>query len=163
MPRLTAGHNIFLSFQGASEIIPLHNLFTHFRQTLIVKNDRMFLCPVLGNVLLAFLMLLMGIFLFGCSPKYLGPERVDGGVRFSIKAGNAKKVAIVGNFNQWDAEKDVLSGPDSDGMWKITIPIPEGRYEYLFLINGEEWVLDPTVPFMDDGLGGKNSVVSIKR
>lgn len=109
------------------------------------------------------LLLLAGILIAGCSLKYAGPERVKGGVRFALESKDAKKVAIVGGFNQWDPEKDVLSGPDSDGMWQITIPIPEGRYEYLFLINGKEWTLDPTVPFVDDGLGGKNSVVSIKR
>ncbi len=109
------------------------------------------------------LLMLAGILISGCSLKYAGPERVKDGVRFALESKNAKRVAIVGSFNQWDPEKDVLSGPDSDGMWEITIPIPEGRYEYLFLINGEKWVLDPTVLFVDDGLGGKNSVVSIKR
>lgn len=87
---------------------------------------------------------------------------MKGGVRFALELKNAKKVAIVGAFNQWDSERDVLSGSDGDGMWQITIPLSEGRYEYLFLINEEKWVLDPTVPFVDDGLGGKNSVVLIK-
>ena len=123
-------------------------------------------CPpcVFSHVSGFFLLLLFaGILISACSLKYAGPERVKGGVRFVLEAKNAKRVAIVGSFNQWDSEKDVLSGPDSDGMWNITILLPEGRYEYLFLINGEEWVLDPTVPFVDDGLGGKNSAVSIKR
>ena len=118
---------------------------------------------VFSHVSSFFLLLLFaGILVSGCSVKYAGPERVKGGVRFALEAKDAKKVAIVGGFNQWDPEKDVLSGPD-DGIWEITIPLPEGRYEYLFLINGEKWALDPTAPFMDDGLGGKNSVVSIKR
>jgi len=120
-------------------------------------------CFLSHRVVCFFLILLSGVVVSACNLKYRGPELVDGGVRFSMEAKDAKKVAIVGSFNQWDPEKDVLSGPDGDGMWKITILLPEGRYEYLFLINGEEWVLDPTVPFVDDGLGGKNSVVSIKR
>lgn len=123
-------------------------------------------CPpcVFSQVAGFFLLLLFaGILVSGCSLKYAGPERVKDGVRFALEAKEAKKVAIVGGFNQWDPEKGLLSGPDGDGIWEITIPLPEGRYEYLFLINGEKWALDPTVPFTDDGLGGKNSVVSIKR
>ncbi|MCL5022425.1 MAG: glycogen-binding domain-containing protein [Nitrospirae bacterium] len=123
------------------------------------------LSPGLSSLVVGFfpVVLFAGILIAGCSVKYAGPERVEDGVRFALEAKDAKKVAIAGSFNQWDPEKDVLSGPDSDGMWQITIPLPEGRYEYLFLIDGAKWVLDPTVPFVDDGLGGKNSVVSIKQ
>lgn len=95
--------------------------------------------------------------------KYAGPEITDRGVRFSIKDRNAKKVSLVGSFNGWDADKDPLVGPDEDGMWSITLPLVDGRYEYLFLIDREKWVPDPDVPFMDDGLGGRNSVILIKR
>ena len=123
-------------------------------------------CPpcVFSQVSGFFLLLLFaGMLVSGCSLKYAGPERVKGGVRFALAAKDATKVAIVGAFNQWDPEKNVLSGPDGDGMWEITIPLTEGRYEYLFLINGEKWALDSMTPFIDDGLGGKNSVVSIER
>lgn len=99
------------------------------------------------------------LFFPGCSLKYLGPHAEDGGVRFSIKAPGAKKVAIAGSFNQWDAGSNILSGPDDEGIWTIVLPLAEGRYEYLFLIDGTKWVLDPEVPFEDDGFGGKNSVV----
>jgi hypothetical protein len=166
MPRLTAGHNIFLAFQGASEIIPLHNLFIYSCIIRSMQFKGKTGCPPCFFLWVSGLflpLLFVSLFISGCSLKYAGPERVKGGVRFAFEAENAKRVAIVGGFNQWDPGKDLLSGPDSDGMWEITIPILEGRYEYLFLINGEKWVLDPTVPFVDDGLGGKNSVVSIKR
>lgn len=103
------------------------------------------------------------IFLYGCSPQYLKPTIVEGGVRFSIRALEAKRVAIVGSFNQWDKDKDALPGPDADGIWSITLPLKDGRYEYLFLIGGGKWMLDPSVPSVDDGFGGKNSVIHIKR
>ena len=103
------------------------------------------------------------IFLYGCSPQYLKPTIVEGGVRFYVKSPDAKKVAIVGSFNQWDKDKDALSGPDGDGIWSITLPLKDGRYEYLFLIDGEKWMLDPSVPSVEDGMGGRNSVVYIKK
>lgn len=100
--------------------------------------------------------------LYGCSAKYAGPQFVKGGVQFSVKAPDAKKVSIAGSFNRWDIEKDVLAGPDEAGIWSITIPLGEGRYEYLFVINGEKWLIDPHGPFAADGLGGKNSVVFVE-
>lgn len=107
--------------------------------------------------------LFLFFFLYGCSAKYAGPRIIDGGVRFSIKAQNAKKVTITGSFNKWDAERDALVGPDEEGVWSITLPLGGGRYEYLFVIDGDKWVLDPGVPFADDGMGGKNSVFVLRK
>jgi len=106
--------------------------------------------------------LLTIFFLLGCSAKYAGPQVVKGGVRFSVKAQDAKNVTIAGSFNRWDIEKDALAGPDEAGLWRITIPLGEGRHEYLFVIDGKEWLLDPHSPFADDGLGGKNSLVFVE-
>lgn len=110
-----------------------------------------------------YFLLIHGVFLLGCSLKYTGPKIVKGGVMFSVKAQNAKKVTIVGSFNQWDTEKDILTDTDGDGIWSITLPLADGRYEYLFLIDGEQWLLDPAVPSVDDGFGGRNSAITIKR
>lgn len=109
------------------------------------------------------LMLFLFISLYGCSVKYAGPEVLDDGVRFSIKAPNAQAVTIAGSFNHWDIKKDVLSGPDEEGVWSITLPLAEGRHEYLFVIDGEKWMPDPGVPFADDGMGGRNSVFVLRK
>jgi len=110
----------------------------------------------------AFVVVLV-LFFTGCAAVHWGPEPVDGGVRFSLHAPAAKSVAISGSFNQWDTTKDLLSGPDSRGGWSIVLPLPEGRHEYLFIINGEMWLVDPAVLSVDDGLGGRNSVIVIKK
>lgn len=107
--------------------------------------------------------LLLLILSFSCSPKHIGPVVKENGVTFFVNASAAKRVNIVGSFNQWDKDKSALSGPDSDGIWKITLPLLEERYEYLFLIDGEKWLLDPVMPSIDDGLGGRNSVIHIKK
>jgi len=96
----------------------------------------------------------------GCEPRHWGPELRLEGVYFPLYAPDAKSVAIAGSFNQWDT-KDLLTGPDEYGFWSIILPVPDGRYEYLFLINGKEWELDPGAASVDDGLGGRNSVVVI--
>ena len=107
--------------------------------------------------------LLLLILSFGCSHRYIGPVIEGNGVTFFVNAPHAKKINIVGSFNQWNKDKNALSGPDSDGIWKITLPLLEVRYEYLFLIDGEKWLLDPAMPSVDDGLGGRNSVIHIKK
>lgn len=109
------------------------------------------------------LALLSGLALSGCAPRYAGPRVTDEGVVFSLKAPGASRVVIVGSFNKWDRERDLLSGPDSDGMWRIVLPLGEGRYEYLFLVDGEKWLTDPAVPKVKDGFGGENSVISVRR
>ncbi len=101
------------------------------------------------------------LFFAGCAAERRGPALVDGGVRFSLHAPQARSVAIAGSFNRWDAKKDMLAGPDSHGDWSVALSLPEGRYEYLFIIDGETWMPDPAVPSVDDGIGGRNSVVVI--
>jgi len=112
---------------------------------------------------LLFTLSLMTILLYGCSIKSVGPKILESGVRFSVKIQKAKHVAIAGSFNQWGTEKDVLTDTDGDGIWSIILPLADGRYEYMFLVDGEQWLLDPGAPFTDDELGGRNSVISIKR
>jgi 1,4-alpha-glucan branching enzyme len=110
------------------------------------------------NVLFLILLLLS---IVNCVPKRLGPEITKNGILFSFNAPSAKSVTISGSFNAWDTHKNRLSGPDNNGIWNIIIPLPEGRYEYLFIVDGKKWQPDPSVPEVDDGFGGKNSVLIV--
>ncbi len=105
--------------------------------------------------------LMLFLSLVSCAPKHHGPEVMKEGVFFSFYQPSAKNVAIAGSFNAWDMHKDSLAGPDKNGMWSIVVPLHEGRYEYLFVINGKDWQPDPSVPEVDDGFGGKNSVLLV--
>ena len=112
------------------------------------------------NVLLLVVFLLS---IAGCAQKRLGPEITKDGMLFTLYAPTAKSVTVSGSFNAWDIHKDRMSGPDNKGIWSCVIPLAEGRYEYLFIVNGNEWQPDPSVPSVDDGFGGKNSVVVIEK
>jgi 1,4-alpha-glucan branching enzyme len=114
-------------------------------------------------VLTIALLMLFSVSIIGCEPRLPGPEVRRDGVHFSLYSPEAKNIAIAGSFNQWDVRKDMLTGPDKNGVWTIILPLPEGRYEYLFFINKKEWRLDPATPLADDGFGGKNSVVVIEK
>lgn len=89
------------------------------------------------------------------------PASDAGAVTLSLVLQNAREVALAGSFNQWDRERHKLAGPDPKGRWTITLPLAPGRYEYLFVVNGTDWVPDPAAPSVSDGLGGKNSVLLV--
>lgn len=103
---------------------------------------------------------LLGI-LAGCAPSLRGPEATDNGVRFTLLAPGAKSVALAGSFNRWSADSDRLSGPDEKGVWSLIKPLPPGRYEYRYIVNNRDWILDPEAPSVDDGLGERNSTVIV--
>jgi 1,4-alpha-glucan branching enzyme len=63
---------------------------------------------------------------------------------FSLSAPQAKSVFLAGNFNQWNLSAHPLK-QDKKGVWKISLPLGPGRYEYRFLVDGE-WHNDPNCP-----------------
>lgn len=100
--------------------------------------------------------------LAACGAKLPGPVLTGKGVSFSFYAPKARSVAIAGSFNSWDIHKNRLSGPDKNGLWNIFLPLTEGRYEYLFVVNEKDWQPDPAVPQVDDGFGRRNSVLQVE-
>lgn len=123
--------------------------------------------------ILAVFSALVLIILSGCAPLTppigdigtddIGTRIVEGGVRFSLYEPDAKKVHVVGDFNNWSTIADPLYDHEGNGLWSIVIPLPPGRYEYKFLLDGEKWVPDPSNPQrVNDGFGGVNSVLVVE-
>lgn len=103
---------------------------------------------ILHPVLFALAMLLAG------RPAVPRQDRVGlPALSFSILAPDTRTVAVAGSFNRWDTSSHPLSGPDRSGRWTAALRLPPGRYEYLFVINGDTWVLDPGAPSVENGLG----------
>jgi len=72
---------------------------------------------------------------------------------------DAKKVILSGSFNDWN-KKEARMAKTSSG-WAIPVYLKQGTYNYKFIVD-KEWVIDPANPkIRDDGMGNKNSVVSI--
>jgi len=63
-------------------------------------------------------------------------------VQFEFSAPEAREVFVAGEFNNWDERANPLK-KDKNGMWKLTLPLTPGRYEYRFLIDGR-WENDPS-------------------
>src|ERR1700744_6005750 len=65
------------------------------------------------------------------------------GIHFSVWAPNARRVSVVGDFNDWDGRRHVMRLRRDVGVWEIFLPdIAEGR-AYKFEIVGASGALLP--------------------
>jgi 1,4-alpha-glucan branching enzyme len=63
-------------------------------------------------------------------------------VTFEYFDPSAKVVTLVGDFNKWDKEVRPLKR-DAGGLWKVSIKLEPGTYQYKFVVNGDRWEEDP--------------------
>lgn len=83
-------------------------------------------------------------------------------VRFELHAPDASRVELVGDFTAWQPGRILLQGPDASGHWSADIDLPSGRHEYIFLVDGRQWVADPTAVIRrPDGFGRENAVMDL--
>jgi len=85
-------------------------------------------------------------------------------VQFSLRINDNKShtVAIAGDFNGWNPQTNVLEDPEGDGIWTGTLNLEPGKYEYMFVMDGEEWFPDPNaLRYVKDGFGNKNAILEI--
>ncbi len=62
-------------------------------------------------------------------------------IEFTYEAPDAREVILVGSFNNWSPEKHPMK-MNGDGIWRKTLILPQGPYEYKFLVDGQ-WKEDP--------------------
>ncbi|HEX8669379.1 MAG TPA: 1,4-alpha-glucan branching protein GlgB [Allosphingosinicella sp.] len=62
------------------------------------------------------------------------------GVSFAVWAPNARRVAVVGDFNEWDGRRHAMRARYDSGIWEIFIPDlqPGTRYKYEIIGRGGE-------------------------
>ncbi len=83
-------------------------------------------------------------------------------VKFTFVAPSAKHVTLVGDFNDWDVSKTPMA--QAGGTWTVVVPMPAGRHQYSFVVDGKSWSSDPSAPSApDDGFGHTNSVKIVGR
>jgi 1,4-alpha-glucan branching enzyme len=68
----------------------------------------------------------------------LGAHVVDGGVRFAVWAPNARRVGVVGDFNDWDAGADPLVPVDDSGIWEGVVDGAEPGQRYKYDVDGSQ-------------------------
>ena len=67
-------------------------------------------------------------------------------VKFVLVAPSAQSVAVVGDFNNWGLGDSALVATSNQGVWSVTASVPAGVHRYAFVINGKQWMADPTAP-----------------
>ena len=92
------------------------------------------------------------------------PSICSAEVQFSLRISDTKAhtVAIAGDFNDWSPQANNLEDPEGDGIWTGTLKLEPGRYEYMFVLDGEKWLPDPNaLRYVKDGFGNKNAILEI--
>jgi len=84
-------------------------------------------------------------------------------VQFVLVAPEARTVAVVGDFNNWGLGDTALVAVNHNGVWSVSAPVHTGVHRYAFLVNGKQWVADPTAPrAADDDFGQPSSALVVE-
>ena len=82
-------------------------------------------------------------------------------VQFMFVAPAATRVALVGEFNDWDQSATPMARAGG-GAWHVALPLSHGRHVYAFVVDGSSWVADPQAPLAPERwFGAQNSVVLV--
>lgn len=106
-----------------------------------------------------------GWFLYQPTPRPVSGPTADAGstvyVRFVLLQPQAESVTVAGDFNGWDPQRTPLRRSGS-GLWTLTMPLKPGRYHYMYVVDGRQWMADPFAPELSaDGFGAENAVLDV--
>ncbi len=95
--------------------------------------------------------------------KYAAPvcsTKTAGRVSLELVRPGAKQVCVAGSFNEWKPDQAPLV-PMGNGRWVKDLAVDPGRYEYLFVVDGQ-WLPDPNAKeSVKNPFGGINSVLMV--
>ena len=66
----------------------------------------------------------------------------DGSFLFALHAPRKHFVSVVGDFNQWNPDADIMSY-SPDGTWWVKRPVPAGIHRYQYCVDGADLLADP--------------------
>jgi len=93
--------------------------------------------------------------------KLHGPRVAPGGVTFTVDAPVAESVRLTGEFLKWSPEGIRMERDGEDGLWKASVDLEPGEYEYRFIIDGV-WIKDPrNVDSVLNEFGQENSLLIV--
>ena len=78
-------------------------------------------------------------------------------VQFNLFAPEAKRVFLLGDFNNWDVDNLPMKKTNK-GTWEINFTLSPGRHEYRFCVDGV-WHDDPNAQErVENPFGSQNCV-----
>ncbi len=86
--------------------------------------------------------------------------------QFVFRSATARRVSVVGDFNEWNAVRAPMTREAAGDLWSVTIAIAPGRHTYGFMVNDSTFALDQDARVArarDPDLGVEGSVVIVGR
>lgn len=80
-------------------------------------------------------------------------------VQFRLQDTTASNVRLAGSFTNWQPQYELHQ--TAPGLWTITLPLALGVHDYVFVVDGQQWIPDPYAPHVDDGFGGTDSRIAL--
>ena len=74
-----------------------------------------------------------------------------GVVTLKVNARRARSVEVAGDFTNWSP---IALESASGGLWTVTLPIKQGKYQMNLRLNGGKWLVPPGLLPMLDEFGG---------
>jgi len=94
------------------------------------------------------------------SKKTTGSRTATPSIEFKLVAPDAKDVYLVGDFNDWNASQYRLRRY-KDGVYKKKLQLKPGRYQYLFLVDGEWWTDPEHLERTPNPFDSENSIITV--
>lgn len=92
------------------------------------------------------------------SNSMLSPREGTIAHTFSLKVPGAKAVYLAGEMSDWQDNVFEMQQGENDN-WSLTLHLPQGAWQYKFVVDGQ-WIYDQSNPkTTDDGFDGLNSVI----
>ncbi|HVP76509.1 MAG TPA: AAA family ATPase [Thermodesulfobacteriota bacterium] len=83
-------------------------------------------------------------------------------VSFAMEASTAKDIYVAGDFNDWKINDESRLARGENGCWEKRMRLPQGRYRYKFVVDGE-WTVDSKNQAREiNAFGSFDSVMEIK-
>jgi len=76
-------------------------------------------------------------------------------VQVVLRAPDARRVSVVGDFNGWDAHADAMTRDAASGLWSHSMALRPGRHVYAFVVDDSVWMRDPRSPAVPDADFGR--------
>jgi hypothetical protein len=81
---------------------------------------------------------------------------------YASKDKQVKSVVLTGDFIKWAKKGKPMTYNSNTGNWFVVQKLDPGVYQYLFIINGTNWICDPmAIANVPDGTYGNVSVIEV--